>query len=79
MKIEMIDCKEVIHHICDSLGEDLDSPRCIEIKSHIQKCNGCKSYLNSMEQVISYYKNYNIPLSEEVHQKLMEKLGLTDC
>lgn len=79
MNIEIIKCKEVIHHICDSLGEDLDSPRCVAIKTHIEKCNGCKNYLNSLEHVITYYKNYNITLSDEGHHTLMKKLGLEDC
>jgi len=25
-------CREVMEHICDNLGEELNSPKCIEIK-----------------------------------------------
>ena len=32
MKKQTTTCKEVMSHICDSLGEDLDSPKCTNIK-----------------------------------------------
>ena len=35
MKQNKVDCKEVMSHICDSLGEDLDSPKCVDIKTHL--------------------------------------------
>ncbi len=40
-------CKDVMQHICESLGEDLDSEKCIAIKNHLDNCDGCKSYFKN--------------------------------
>jgi predicted anti-sigma-YlaC factor YlaD len=45
MEKHKTNCKEVMHHICDSLGEELDSPKCIAIKEHLNNCTNCKHYL----------------------------------
>ncbi|MEI7812662.1 MAG: hypothetical protein WCJ01_09585 [Ignavibacteria bacterium] len=75
---DKITCKEVINHICDNLGEDLNSPRCIAIKSHLEGCNCCKSYSKSVETTISFYKNYNAELPKEAHDRLLSSLGLNE-
>ena len=72
-------CKEVMHHICDNLGEDLDSPKCIAIKEHLENCSNCKSYFDSVDSTIKFYKNYNVELNDDSHNKLMDYLGLSDC
>ncbi len=72
-------CKEVMHHICDNLGEDLDSPKCIAIKEHLENCSNCRNYFNSVDNTIKLYKMYNAELSEDSHKNLMDKLGLSDC
>ena len=72
-------CKEVMHHICDNLGEDLDSPKCIAIKEHLESCDNCKNYFNSVESTIKFYKMYNVNMPRESHDKLMDYLGLSDC
>lgn len=72
-------CKEVMHHICDNLGEDLDSPKCIAIKEHLENCPNCKNYFDSVESTIKFYKMYDVKLSDDSHKNLMDKLGLSDC
>lgn len=52
-----VSCKEVIHHICESLGEDLNSDKCIAIKSHLDECANCKNYFQTVEVTIDWYKN----------------------
>ena len=76
-----ISCKEVMVHICDNLGEELNSPRCIAIKEHLESCPSCNSYMKSIDATISFYKNYNEKLPEESHNKLFDMLGLNnkDC
>ncbi|MFA3783640.1 zf-HC2 domain-containing protein [Melioribacteraceae bacterium 4301-Me] len=69
-------CKDVMNHICDNLGEELDSPKCVEIKAHLEHCDNCKKYFKSIETTIEFYKKYNVSLSEEAHNKLLEFLGL---
>lgn len=78
MKKEEVSCKEVIHHICESLGEDLNSDRCVAIKSHLDECTNCKNYFQTVEVTIDWYKKYNIELPGEAHNRLMSILNLND-
>jgi predicted anti-sigma-YlaC factor YlaD len=71
-------CREVMSHICDNLGEELNSPRCIEIKAHLEKCDNCQHYFHSVETTIQFYKKYNVDLSDTAHNRLIEFLGLKE-
>lgn len=73
-----ITCKEVMSHICDNLGEQLDSPRCIAIRGHLDSCEACKTYFKSVETTIDFYKKYNVILPEQAHDRLMSFLGLSE-
>jgi len=73
---ESTTCNEVMHHICENLGEDLNSPKCEIIKKHLEDCNGCKSYFHSIDTTIKFYKDYNVNLSDDAHDKLLDVLGL---
>ncbi len=75
---EITTCKEVMYHICDNLGEELDSPKCIAIKEHLDKCENCRTYFKSVETTIEFYRKYNVKLSDEAHNKLLEFLGLSE-
>lgn len=72
-------CKDVMQHICESLGEDLDSERCAAIKQHLDECEGCKSYFKTVELTIDYYKKYNVEIPHDVHNRLISYLDLGDC
>jgi predicted anti-sigma-YlaC factor YlaD len=71
-------CKEVMSHICESLGEDFNSPKCKAIKEHLTECPECIKYFKSVERTIEFYKSYNCELSQETHKRLMDSLGLND-
>lgn len=71
-------CKEVMMHICDNLGEELNSPACIEIRAHLENCKNCQHFFKSVEDTIQFYKKYNVQISEETHKKLLEFLGLKE-
>lgn len=72
-------CKDVMQHICESLGEDLESEKCVAIKHHLDNCEGCKSYFKTVELTIDLYKKYNVELPKDSHKRLMEFLDLSDC
>ncbi|GAB4287430.1 MAG: hypothetical protein Kow0098_03960 [Ignavibacteriaceae bacterium] len=78
MKFEEVKCKDVMVHVCESLGEDLNSERCAAIKKHLDNCSGCQNYFKSVQLTIDYYKKYNVELPEGAHKKLMDLLGLDD-
>lgn len=73
-----VTCKEVMNHICDNLGEELNSPRCIAIKEHLNSCPNCQSYFKNVEVTIDFYKKYNVTLPDEAHNRLIDYLGLKE-
>ena len=78
MKKENTTCKEVMSHICDSLGEDLDSPKCTNIKLHLDSCPTCQKYFDSVDSTVQFYKKYDVKLDNEGHERLLSILGLND-
>ncbi len=72
-------CNDVINHICENLGEDNDSPNCKALKEHLNNCPNCQSYLKSVKLTIELYKNYSVRVSDDMHNRLSDLLGLTDC
>jgi len=73
-----VTCLEVMSHICDSLGEDLDSERCKDIKYHLEKCPDCTNYYKSVQMTIEYYRKYNVKLPSDAHNRLMSFLDLEE-
>jgi predicted anti-sigma-YlaC factor YlaD len=73
-----VTCLEVMSHICESLGEDLNSERCRDIKSHLEQCPECTNYYKTVQITIDYYKKYNVDLPPEAHNRLMSFLDLDD-
>lgn len=71
-------CKEVMMHICDNLGEELDSPKCTAIKEHLETCETCQHYFHSVENTIQFYKKYDVKISDDAHNRLVEFLGLKE-
>lgn len=78
MKENKVNCKEVMGHICDSLGEDLNSPKCINIKDHLERCPSCQKYFESVDSTVKFYKKYSVELDNEGHNRLLSVLGLDD-
>ena len=73
-----VNCHDVMHHICDSLGEDLQSERCRQIKQHLDTCNDCQNYFESVETTIDFYKNLKEDLPNGAHDRLLDFLKLRD-
>ncbi len=78
MNSQKITCEEVTNHICESLGEELTSPKCKAIKKHLGSCPDCQNYFKSIEKTIEFYRNYDLELPKESHDKLMDLLNLPD-
>lgn len=79
MNEKIVTCKEVMNYICESLGEDLNSEKCIAIKNHLDECSDCKSYYKTVEITIDCYRKYNVKMSKDAHERLMKFLDLNDC
>lgn len=51
-------CGDVFTYICDKLDQNLDSPKCLTIKKHLEDCPKCTAYLGSLKRTILLYKAY---------------------
>ena len=78
MKPNQVTCKDVMHHVCESLGEDLNSPQCAALKAHLDECAGCQNYFKSVKTTIDFYRKYNLEPTYEAHERLMKLLGLNN-
>ena len=78
MSEQKIDCKDVMRHICESLSEELNSEKCVEIRNHLEKCQECQNYFKSVEITIDCYRKYNVKLPDDAHGRLMKFLGLDE-
>jgi hypothetical protein len=75
MKIKRIQCKDVLAHICDKLDVDLDSPRCKQIKEHIDECPDCCAHLDSLMKTIHLYRIYPDPkIPAGIRKKILSSL-----
>ena len=79
MSEEKPKCEDVMQHICESLGEELNSDKCVAIKFHLDNCPDCKSYFKTVELTIDFYKKYNVEIPQAAHSRLMNFLDLSDC
>jgi hypothetical protein len=78
MNKEKITCKEVMKHVCESLGENLEDEKCIEIKQHLDSCTNCREYFKSVEITIECYRKYSVEVPKDAHNRLMKMLGLEE-
>jgi predicted anti-sigma-YlaC factor YlaD len=70
-------CEEVTKHVCEHLDEQMDSPRCRQIRKHLQGCPDCTAYLDGLKKMIKLYRttpNPHVPRS--AHKKLFAVLKL---
>jgi RNA polymerase sigma-70 factor (ECF subfamily) len=75
MKKKPVTCKEVFNHICENLDEKMDSPRCREIRRHLDRCPNCVAYLDSLKKTIRLYRAYPQPrLPEKARKKFRTEL-----
>ena len=74
----MKDCKDVYQHICENLDQDLNSPACREIRSHIEGCADCRVYLDTLKQTIYLYRALPSPgVPRTVHTQLIRSINLS--
>ena len=78
MSKRKIKCKDVMKHVCKSLGEELNDEKCIDIRNHLDACPRCQEYFKSVEITIECYRKYNVKIPEQAHDRLMKMLGLEE-
>ena len=76
-RVKAIRCKEVTKHVCEHLDEKMNSPRCRQIRRHLQECPDCIAYLDGLKKTIKLYRNISNPrIPKSAHRKLIAALKL---
>lgn len=73
-----MNCKQTYKFICENLDQDLNSPTCIQIKEHLEKCPKCKANLETLKITISLYKNQRYPQLEKSISDQIIKLAKSE-
>ena len=73
-----ISCQDVMQHICENLGTELNTDKCKEIKEHLEMCPHCQNYFKSVEITIDCYRKHNVELPPDAHKRLIDFLGLEE-
>jgi hypothetical protein len=70
-------CREIYRHICENLDTDLGSEQCREIRAHIEKCDNCTAYLDSLKKTVYLYRTYPTPrVPARARRELIAKISL---
>jgi predicted anti-sigma-YlaC factor YlaD len=70
-------CKGVYHYICENLDADVNSPKCREIKRHLDSCPDCSAYLDSLKKTILLYKRQSGPsVPMQTHRHLHKAIQI---
>lgn len=73
-------CTKILEKICDELGENLDSPKCAEVKKHLAECPECCAHVDSLRKTVFLYrcamKDCDCDVPEEVDNRLWKVLNL---
>ena len=70
--------EELMKYICSNLGEDLDIFKTDEMQKIISSSEKCKELIKSLDLTVECYKNYKVDVPEDVHQRLINCIGLND-
>lgn len=73
-----ISCKDVMEHICENLIEQIDTPKCREIKAHLQTCDNCRNYFSNVDDTINLFRHCSEELPAGAHNRLANLLGLDE-
>ena len=77
MKSKRTQCKKFLNYICGNLDQNVNSPRCREIKKHLHACPNCAAYLDSLKKTVRFYREYPTPpLTNKSRQMLYKTLRL---
>ena len=78
MNTDNLTKEELMKYICSILGENLEFFKNDEMKKLVANREECKKLLKSLDITIECYRNYNVEVSKETHDRLINFLGLEE-
>lgn len=70
-------CRPFIERLCETLGEDITSPICRELKEHLDQCPECSLQIDTVRRTVEIYRS--VPPTRvpgDVEKRLLAKLQL---
>lgn len=66
---QKLSCREIFENLSAYIDEELDPSLCEEIEDHMQGCNPCVAFFNTLKKTVVLYKysGQDEPVPEEVH------------
>ncbi len=73
-------CREIFENLSAYIDEELDPSLCEEIQKHMEGCNPCVAFLNTLKKTVTLYKYSGTEneVPEQVHFDLHRFLR-TQC
>ncbi len=64
-----LDCREILDNLSAYIDEELDVGLCEEIQRHMEGCNPCVAFLNTLKKTVVLYRSSaeQDAMPEEVH------------
>lgn len=68
--------KKIVDELCDYLGYNFGSPMCKELHKHVEECDECQEYIESVKLTVKICQDCNEsePVPQDVKKMLLEKL-----
>lgn len=75
MKRTALSYKAMYRYVCTNLDEEIDSPKCREIKKHLDSCPDCTIYLDTLKKTVELFRRYpDVKVPKKTHQKLYARI-----
>lgn len=50
-------CEEILDKISEYIDQELDPSLCLEIEKHIEDCEPCVAFVNTLKKTVALFKN----------------------
>ena len=73
----MNECEKIINRVCGDLSENINSPLCQELKTHLEDCDQCRQQVESMRGTVSLFQCLETKkVPADIHQRLAKMLNV---
>jgi len=75
----LIECHEILERISDYIDGDAEPEVCEEIRRHLEGCDDCDNFIDSVEKTVELFRRDSVPMPSEkkknLHRILREQCG----
>ena len=74
--MNQLDCTTIRRYLGEGMDITRNSDRCKAIRSHLQTCPDCKSYIESLDKTIDCYRSYPLEMPADTDSLIDEAMQL---